>query len=68
MAQEQVTIDFDLVNSDSNQKFNRAWRALLVGTIKDAMSQVTGSIDALSNSMNEITFRCISERCQHCPG
>ena len=53
MAQEQVTIDFHLVNSDSNQKFNKAWRSLLVCTIKDAMSQVTGSI-ALSNSMNEM--------------
>ena len=57
MAQEQVTIDFDLVNSDSNQKFNKAWRSLLVCTIKDAMSQVTGSIDALSNSMNEMNSR-----------
>ena len=44
MAQEQGTIDFDIVNTDNNQKFNKAWRSLLVGTIKDAMSQVTGSI------------------------
>ena len=59
MEDKQLVFDFDSVICDSNQKFNKAWRTLLVSTIKDSMSQVADSINqsiqamhASINSMN----------------
>ena len=61
MEDKQLVFDFDPVICDSNQKFNKAWRTLLVSTIKDSMSQVADSINqsikAMHASINSMNSR-----------
>ena len=52
MEDKQLVFDFDPLICDSNQKFNRAWRTLLVSTIKDSMAQVADSINESINAMH----------------